>query len=300
MHLQQLALGDAASPGAASAAQLFGGGGGVAAPAAALLRGRVSVQLDGKGVFVPCVAELWPEQLRLHLFGEDTPWRVASTAGLSTRPTKKARAGHPWAFRVDLASTDEVQADHATPYEPSGHEPQPEPPAAAAGGGGWYRVVCKSVVRAGVAMDSKKIGMLEPGELVPVAGRVVGGILASGGRLERWAGGWVSETASDGTALLEKSKPPVRTDAKMPLLKGAAVYTCSACRWAARGGHGTSESFGVVVLQPAFRIDRGAPIDKYVLSVATADTHPSDTHPWRLQMLWLRAMGGTTVSVTGS
>ena len=92
------------------------------------------------------------------------------------------------------------------------------PPAAAVA---CYRVVCKAVVRSGVAMDSEKIGVLEPGEVVAVAGRV-------GGRLERRVGGWVSETASDGTVLLEKSKPPVRTDAKMPLLKGAAVYTCSA------------------------------------------------------------------------
>ena len=75
------------------------------------------------------------------------------------------------------------------------------PPAAAVA---CYRVVCKAVVRSGVAMDSEKIGVLEPGEVVAVAGRV-------GGRLERRVGGWVSETASDGTALLEKSKPPVCT-----------------------------------------------------------------------------------------
>ena len=75
-------------------------------------------------------------------------------------------------------------------------------------GAGWYRVLHKAVVREGIGLDSALVGVIEAGEMVHIRQLVAPGESGrTSARLERHGGGWVSETATDGTVLLATEAP---------------------------------------------------------------------------------------------
>eukprot|EP01052_Picozoa_sp_SAG31_P067515 SAG31_NODE_26301_length_444_cov_2.397101_1_plen_132_part_10 len=84
----------------------------------------------------------------------------------------------------------------APPVPAATPSPAPAPaPAPAGKPGSRWKCVKKCQVRAGVAMDSEKAGILASGEEIEA-------LEISGSRV-RYSGGWVSVTASTGATVLE-------------------------------------------------------------------------------------------------